>query len=62
MEFREELPKTIVGKVLRRALREEEERKAGRRKNRQAGQKNAASADASPRREVPTERTPREGA
>lgn len=27
VEFREELPKTIVGKVLRRALREEEERK-----------------------------------
>lgn len=34
VEFREELPKTIVGKVLRRALREEEERKASRRKNR----------------------------
>jgi long-chain acyl-CoA synthetase len=31
VEFREELPKTMVGKVLRRALREEEERKAGRR-------------------------------
>ena len=27
VEFRDELPKTIVGKVLRRALREEEERK-----------------------------------
>ncbi len=31
VEFRTELPKTMVGKVLRRALREEEERKAGRR-------------------------------
>ncbi|MDM7274997.1 MAG: long-chain fatty acid--CoA ligase [Thermoprotei archaeon] len=29
VEFREELPKTIVGKVLRRELREEELRKAG---------------------------------
>ncbi|NLY47311.1 MAG: hypothetical protein GX053_15220, partial [Tissierella sp.] len=27
VEFREELPKTLVGKVLRRVLREEEERK-----------------------------------
>ena len=27
IEFREELPKTLVGKVLRRALREEEEKK-----------------------------------
>ena len=27
IEFREELPKTNVGKVLRRALREEEEKK-----------------------------------
>ena len=62
MEFREELPKTIVGKVLRRALREEEERKADRRKNRQAGQKNTASADAAPRRDVPAERTPRDRA
>lgn len=44
VEFREELPKTIVGKVLRRVLREEEERKSDRRKNRQAGQKNASSA------------------
>ncbi len=44
VEFREELPKTIVGKVLRRALREEEERKAGRRKNRQTRQKNASPA------------------
>ena len=62
VEFREELPKTIVGKVLRRALREEEERKADRRKNRQAGQKNTASADAAPRRDVPAERTPRDRA
>lgn len=30
VEFREELPKTIVGKVLRRALREEEEAKRGK--------------------------------
>ena len=28
VEFREELPKTMVGKVLRRVLREEEEKKA----------------------------------
>lgn len=62
VEFREELPKTIVGKVLRRALREEEKRKADRRKNRQAGQKNTASADAAPRRDVPAERTPRDRA
>ena len=31
VEFRTELPKTMVGKVLRRALREEEDRKVGRR-------------------------------
>ncbi len=30
VEFRQELPKTIVGKVLRRALREEEMKKAGK--------------------------------
>ncbi len=30
IEFREELPKTIVGKVLRRVLREEEEQKKGK--------------------------------
>jgi len=30
VEFRQELPKTIVGKVLRRALREEEMQKSGR--------------------------------
>jgi long-chain acyl-CoA synthetase len=29
VEFRDELPKTIVGKILRRVLREEEMRKAG---------------------------------
>ena len=34
MEFRESLPKTIVGKVLRRALREEEEQKRAQRKKR----------------------------
>ena len=32
VEFRESLPKTIVGKVLRRALREEEEQKAATRR------------------------------
>ena len=42
VEFRDELPKTIVGKVLRRALREEEEQKMANRKNRRA----AASAPA----------------
>ena len=34
VEFRESLPKTIVGKVLRRALREEEEQKRAQRKKR----------------------------
>lgn len=34
VEFRTELPKTIVGKVLRRALREEEEQKLARKKRR----------------------------
>jgi long-chain acyl-CoA synthetase len=33
VEFREELPKTIVGKVLRRALRAEEEEKLRKKKN-----------------------------
>ena len=42
VEFRKELPKTIVGKVLRRALREEEENKAAKRKQRKA--RNAAPA------------------
>ena len=32
VEFRDELPKTIVGKVLRRALRDEEEKKMGDKK------------------------------
>jgi len=32
VEFRAELPKTIVGKILRRALREEEERKSDKRR------------------------------
>ena len=44
VEFRDELPKTIVGKVLRRALREEEEQKMANRKNRRAAA--AASAPA----------------
>jgi long-chain acyl-CoA synthetase len=29
VEFRDELPKTLVGKILRRALREEELKKRG---------------------------------
>lgn len=37
VEFREALPKTIVGKVLRRALREEEEAKRARGRNGAAG-------------------------
>ena len=44
VEFRKELPKTIVGKVLRRALREEEEAKMARRKQRKAQNGTAASA------------------
>ncbi|MGE9986019.1 long-chain-fatty-acid--CoA ligase [Desulfovibrio sp. SGI.169] len=44
VEFRENLPKTIVGKVLRRVLREEEERKNSRRKKRPLKQGNASSA------------------
>ena len=36
VEFRDELPKTIVGKVLRRALREEEEQKMANRKRRRS--------------------------
>ena len=43
VEFRKELPKTIVGKVLRRALREEEESKAASRKQRKA--KNVTTAE-----------------
>lgn len=46
VEFREELPKTIVGKVLRRALREEEEAKRKRgRKAAAAPQAEAATSD-----------------
>jgi long-chain acyl-CoA synthetase len=30
VEFRDELPKTLVGKILRRALREEELKKRGK--------------------------------
>ena len=47
VEFREELPKTIVGKVLRRALREEEEakRKGGRAVAADAPQAETASSD-----------------
>jgi long-chain acyl-CoA synthetase len=30
VEFRDELPKTLVGKILRRALREEEMKKRGK--------------------------------
>lgn len=46
VEFREELPKTIVGKVLRRALREEEERKRSRKKPRQRANTSRPAADA----------------
>lgn len=47
VEFREELPKTIVGKVLRRALREEEEAKRkGGRSAAAAPQAEAATSDA----------------
>ncbi|MCD7984747.1 MAG: long-chain fatty acid--CoA ligase [Desulfovibrio sp.] len=60
VEFREELPKTIVGKVLRRVLREEEERKSDRRKNRQAGQKNASSATTGAEPRQGTEQAARE--
>ena len=44
VEFRDELPKTIVGKVLRRALREEEEQKMANRKNRRTAAAASASA------------------
>ncbi|SDF47136.1 long-chain-fatty-acid--CoA ligase [Desulfovibrio legallii] len=46
VEFRESLPKTIVGKVLRRALREEEEQKRAQRKKRRNGANAAAQAAA----------------
>jgi len=39
VEFRTDLPKTMVGKVLRRALREEEEAKASAKKKRRGGAK-----------------------
>lgn len=45
VEFRDELPKTIVGKVLRRALREEEE---ARRRQARVIDEAAAQADAEP--------------
>jgi len=49
VEFRDELPKTIVGKVLRRALREEEEKKmANRKKRRSADPAPGASASGAP--------------
>ena len=38
VEFRDSLPKTMVGKVLRRALRDEEAAKGGRRKDATAGE------------------------
>ncbi len=44
VEFRESLPKTIVGKVLRRALREEEEQKRAQRKKRRHDADAAQSA------------------
>ncbi|WP_297669423.1 long-chain fatty acid--CoA ligase [uncultured Desulfovibrio sp.] len=50
VEFRDELPKTIVGKVLRRALREEEERKRTAHGN---GQRHAAAPAASAAPEAP---------
>ena len=43
MEFREELPKTIVGKVLRRALREEEMAKQAKKAARHAARQNGAA-------------------
>lgn len=46
VEFREELPKTIVGKVLRRALREEEEAKRKGGRSAAAPQAEAATSDA----------------
>ena len=43
VEFREELPKTIVGKVLRRALREEEMAKQAKKAARHAARQNGAA-------------------
>ncbi|WP_022663467.1 long-chain-fatty-acid--CoA ligase [Paucidesulfovibrio longus] len=42
VEFRDDLPKTMVGKVLRRALRDEEEAKQRRRAERRAGKSKAS--------------------
>ena len=58
VEFREELPKTIVGKVLRRALREEEEAKRGKGRAAAAATAGAAAvqaAEAKPAGEAPAE-------
>ena len=46
MEFRTGLPKTMVGKVLRRALREEEEAKLAAKAKRPAPEKQAAQSEA----------------
>ena len=43
VEFREELPKTIVGKVLRRALREEEMAKQAKKAARHAARRDGAA-------------------
>ncbi len=48
VEFRDELPKTIVGKVLRRALREEEERKREKRRQRNSRPVSDHSGDTAP--------------
>jgi long-chain acyl-CoA synthetase len=44
VEFRTDLPKTMVGKVLRRALREEEEAKAAAKKKRRGGARRGKQA------------------
>ncbi|WP_022655722.1 long-chain fatty acid--CoA ligase [uncultured Desulfovibrio sp.] len=49
VEFRKELPKTLVGKVLRRALREEEERKRMPEKPAGGAEKKTSSSGAEPR-------------
>lgn len=46
VEFRDELPKTMVGKVLRRALREEEEEKLAKRCAARAARKQAKADEA----------------
>lgn len=43
VEFRDELPKTIVGKVLRRALREEEMARQAQKTARHAARQDAAA-------------------